>query len=166
MNGRKDSAISFGIMSTPVNQIGNANRIHAKKRSAVRRKNTVPGKIGQMSQDEFDGPHTKLPPPGKPPFTPKMFITEPVPLPHFPPPRKLKLFSEEETIHNEPDCFHSRTEWPPSSKQSYSMTGSIPWDFFKVIFAGVFIFLKYAFMAVAVIITIGCMICAGRQTRD
>lgn len=164
MKNRKNSPISFGITLTTDKWKKSKNAKRGRAVPTDCRGNTLPEKIQQMSLNEFDCPRTKMPPAGKPPFTPKMFITEPVPLPHFPPPKKLKLFSEEESFHNEIDCFRSRTEWSPSPKESSSMALSFPWEFFKVIFAGVFVALKYTFIAVAVIITVGCMICAGRPT--
>jgi hypothetical protein len=162
MKNRNNNPISFGITLASANRTGNANRIHLKRDPVVRRPNTVPAKIGQMSLDEFDFPHKKMPPPDKPPFSPDMFITEPVPLPHFPPPRKIS--PDEESFRNAREHLRSRSEWHPSPEQSSSMAVYVPWDFFKVVFVGVFVFLKYAFIAVAAIITIGCMLCAGRQT--
>ena len=162
MKNEKKRPISFGITLTSANRTGNANRIPQKRDSAVRRQNTVPAKIGQMSLDEFDFPHKKMPPPDKPPFSPDMFITEPVPLPHFPPPRKIS--PEKVSIQEDLDRFRYRREWHPASEKSTPMVLYAAGEFFKVIFIGVFVFLKYAFIAVAAIITIGCMLCAGRQT--
>ena len=162
MKNRKNSPISFGITLVPASRTKDANTHPRKRGSAVRRANTVPVTIGQMSLAEFDSPRRKLPPPDEPPFTPDMFITEPVPLPHFPRPRKIS--PDEESFRNAREHLRSRSEWHLSPEQSSSMAVYVPWDFFKVVFVGVFVFLKYAFIAVAAIITIGCMLCAGRQT--
>ena len=162
MKNRKNRPISFGITLASANRTEAVNTHPRKRGSAVRRENTVPMKIGQMSLAEFDFPRRKLPPQDEPPFTPEMFITEPVPLPSFPPPRKIS--PEEESFRNAREHFRSRPEWHPAPEQSASLAMYVPWEFFKVIFTGVFVFLKYAFMAVAVVITIGCMICAGSRT--
>ena len=162
MKNRKNSTISFGITLASVSRTKAANTHPRKRGSAVRCQNTLPGKIGQMSLNEFDLPRRKLPPPDEPPFTPEMFITEPVPLPYFPRPRKIS--PEKESIRKERDRFRYRTEWHPAPEKSTPMALYAACELFKVVFTGVFIFFKYAFIAVAVVITIGCMICAGRQT--
>ena len=159
MNGKKNSAIAFGITLVSADRTGNSNPNPEKRRSAVRRKSARQGKIEQMSLAEFDSSRTKMPTPAKP-FTPDMFNCEPRPLPNFPPP--VKISPKVERVRKELE--HSRTASYPSSKKSSSTAGTVAWEFFKVVFAGVFVFFKYAFIAIAVIITIGCMICAGRQT--
>ena len=162
MKDQKNSMLAFGINLVSTNRTDAPNTHPRKRGSAVRRENTVPMKIGQMSLAEFDFPRRKLPPQDEPPFTPDMFITEPVPLPNFPRPRKIS--PDEESFRNAREHLRSRPEWHLSPEQSSSMAVYVPWDFFKVVFVGVFVFLKYAFIAVAAIITIGCMLCAGRQT--
>ena len=158
MNGKKNSAFAFGITLVSADRTGNSNLNPEKRRSAVRRKNTMPGTV-QVLIHEFDCPRTKMPTPAKP-FTPDMFNCEPRPLPAFPPPEKMS--PKVERVQKELD--RSRTASYPSSKKTSSTAGAVAWEFFKVVFAGVFVFFKYAFIAVAVIITVGCMICAGRQT--
>ena len=154
--------LAFGINLVSTNRTDAPNTHPRKMGAAVRRENTVPMKIGQMSLAEFDFPRRKLPPQDEPPFTPDMFITEPVPLPNFPPPRKIS--PEEESFLYARKHFRSRPEWHPASEQSASLTLYVPWEFFKVVFTGVFVFFKYAFIAISVIITIACMMCAGRET--
>jgi len=171
MNGRKNNPISFGITLVAPHRTKDTNTHPRKRSSAVRRQNARQGKIEQMSLEEFDCPRTKMPMPAKL-FTPDMFNCEPRPLPAFPPPEKMS--KEMERIHKELErsrsrtashSFSSRTAWHPSSEKSSSMGLSIPWEFFKVVFSGVFLAFKYIFIAVAFIITISCMICAGRPTR-
>ena len=161
MNGKKNSAIAFGITLVSANRTGNSNTNPEKRRSAFHRKNTIPGKTAQVSIHEFDSLRSKMPLTNKP-FTPDMFSCEPKPLPVFPRP---KMSKEMERIHKELERSRSsRTASYPSSKKSSSTAGAFAWEFFKVVFSGVFLAFKYAFIAVAVIITIGCMICAGRPT--
>ena len=169
MKNRKNNPISFGITLVSANQTEAANTDLKRRNAAVHSENAIPGRIKQMSIHEFDCPRKKIPPQNKP-FTPDLFITEPVTLPAFPPPWKMS--PKEERVQKEMERFRSRTSsprlrartaWYPASKKS-PMALSVPWGFFKVICIGVFVALKYAFIAVALIITIGCMICAGRQT--
>ena len=160
MKNRNNNPISFGITLASSSRTKAANTNPEKRRSAVHRNNTMPVKSRQMSRHEFDRPRKKMPSPAKP-FTPDMFNCEPRPLPNFPPPEKMS--KEMERIHKELDRSRSRTASHPASGKSSSMAWAVAGEFFKVVFAGVFVFFKYAFIAVAVIITIGCMICAGRQ---
>ena len=167
MKNRKNDPILFGITLVSVSRTKAANTVPAKRDPMVRRKN-LPEKTEQAVPD-FDFTRRKLPP-GKP-FTPDIFTCESRPLPAFPSPGKMS--KEMERIHKELERSHPRTashrhhyrtaSQPPAKKVS-PIAVSIPWSFFKIVYAGVFVFLKYAFIAVALIITIGCMICAGRQT--
>ena len=159
MKIRKNNPISFGITLAPANHTEATKTGLEKKSSTIRRKNAMQGTIEQVSIHDIACPRMKLPPQYKP-FTPDLFDCEPRPLPTFPPPRKI--FPKEECVRKELE--RSRTASHPSPGKSSSMTVAIPWNFFKVVFAGVFVAFKYIFIAVAVIITVGCMICAGRQT--
>ena len=161
MKNRKNAPISFGIMPASIDRTGNANTDPEKRSSAVRRKNSMPGKTEQVSTLEFDFPRMKLPAPDTP-FTPDMFTCTSMQKRTFPPPRKIS--KEEERIHRKLKRLRSRSASHYTSKKSSSLGVSVPWEFFKVVCAGVFLFFKYTFIAVALIITIGCMICAGRQT--
>ena len=161
MKNRKNSPISFGITLTTDKWKKSKNSKRSRAVPTDCRGNTLPEKIQQMSLNEFDCPRTKMPPAGKP-FTPDLFTCEPRPLPHFPPPRKL--IREEERVQKEQERFRYRTEWHPSSKRSFSVAVSVAWEIFKVVCVGVFVVFKYAFIAVSVIITIGCFMCAGRPT--
>ena len=160
MKNRKNAPISFGITPAAANRTGNANTDPEKRSSAVRRKNSMPGKTEQVSAPEFDFPRMKLPPPDTP-FTPDMFTCVSMPKRTFPPPRKIS--KEEERIHRKLKRLRSRSASNYSSQKSPSWAVSVPWGFFKVIFAGVFVAFKYIFIAVAVIITIGCFMCAGKH---
>ena len=153
MKNRNNNLISFGITLASSSRTEAANTDLEKRVLKVRRRNALPGKAKQVSTHDFN-----LPPPK--PFTPDMFNSEPRPLPAFPPP--VKMSPKVERVRKELE--HSRTASYPSSKKSSSTAGTVAWEFFKVVFAGVFVFFKYAFIAVSVIITVGCMICAGRQT--
>ena len=170
MKNRKNSPVSFGITLTSNKQTRSKNSDRGRAISTGCRENILPATTEQVSIHEFDCPRTKMPAPDKPPFTPDMFTCESVPLPAFPQPWKMS--PKEERVQKELKHFRSRkasprlrarTAWYPASKKS-PMALSVPWGFFKVICIGVFVALKYAFIAVALIITIGCMICAGRQT--
>ena len=161
MKIRKNNPISFGITLLSAKRTGDTNTDPGKRRLTIRRPNATPEKTEQAAINDIALTRTKLPPQGKP-FTPDMFNSEPRPLPAFPPP--VKMSREEERVKKELERFRCQTEWHPSSKKSSSMALSVPWEFFKVVFAGVFVFFKYAFIAVSVIITVGCMICAGRQS--
>ena len=129
-----------------------------KKKLTVRRQNTMPGKSAQVSIHEFDCPRTKMP--QEKPFTPDLFTSDPRPLSSFPPPRKLS--TQEERVLKE--LKRSRTTSYPDSKKTTPMAMSVAGEFFKVVFVGVFLAFKYIFIAVSVIITVGCMLCAGKQT--
>ena len=159
MNGKKNSAIAFGITFVSADRTGNSNTTPEKRRSPVRRQNTMSGKTAQAAIHEFDCPRTKMPMLAKP-FTPDMFNREPRSLPAFPPP--VKISPKVERVRKELE--RSRAASYPSSKKSSSTAGAVAWEFFKVVLAGVFLAFKYIFIAVALIITISCMICAGRLT--
>ena len=159
MHGRKNSAIAFGITLVTPHRTGDANTHPGKRGAAVCRQNTIQEKNAQVSIHEFDCPRTKMPMPAKP-FTPDMFNCEPRPLPNFPPP--VMMSPKVERVRKELE--RSRTASYPSSKKSSLTARAVAWEFFKVVFAGVFLAFKYIFIAVALIITISCMICAGRQT--
>ena len=162
MKNRKNSPISFGITLTSGKRTEAASTDPQKRVLTVRRGNVLPVKTEQAATHEFDFPCMKLPPPKDKPFTPDMFNCKPGPLPAFPP--QGKMSPEEERVQKELKRFRSRTASIPASGKTSSMAVSVPWDFFKIIFVGVFVALKYAFIAVAVVITVGCMLCAGRQT--
>lgn len=163
MKNGKNRTISFGITLTSDKRTRSQNSDRGRRMATDRRQNVIPAKPEQMSLHEFDFPLMKMPPREKlPPFTPDMFISEPVPLPTFPPPRKLS--GKEERVHRELERFHARAEWHPAPGKSSSTAAAVSWELFKIICIGVFVALKYAFVAVAVVITVGCMICAGRQT--
>lgn len=159
MKIRKNNPISFGITLVSANRTGEAKTGLEKKSSTIRRINAMQGTIEQVSIHDIACPRMKLPPQCKP-FTPDLFDCEPRPLPTFPPPRKIS--PKEECVRKELE--RSRPASHPASGKSSSTNVAIPSNFFKVVFAGVFLAFKYIFIAVAVIITIGCMICAGRQT--
>ena len=170
MKNRKNSPVSFGITLVPDNRNANAETDPEKRRSAVRRKNALPRTTEQVPIHEFDCPRRKMPQPDRP-FTPDMFTCESRPLPAFPPQEKMS--PKEERIRKELERsrsrtasqdFRSGTAWHPSPGKSAPSAVSVPWELFKIICAGVFVALKYAFIAVALIITIGCMICAGKHT--
>ena len=161
MKNRKNNPISFGITLAPANRTEAANTDLEKRVLIVRRGNALPRKTKQVSMYEFDCPRTKMPTPAKP-FTPDMFNCEARPLPHFPPPRKIS--PEEERIHKELERSRSRTAQHSAWGKSFSMAVSVLWEIFTIICVGFFIALKYIFIAAAAIITIGCMLCAGRQT--
>ncbi len=167
MKNRKNDPISFGITLTSTNRTGAAKQYLEKRGSTVRSQNILPGKTEQLAIWEFDFPRRELPQIGKlTPFTPDMFICEPVPLPAFPTPRKL--FEDEERIGKALKNLRYRTASYRTA--SYSSPGkssplavSIPWAFIQIIFAGVFVTLKYMVIAISIIITVGCMLCAGRR---
>ena len=161
MKSRKDSAIAFGITLAAANRTGDANTHLQKKGSTVRHEDSMLKKTAEAAADEFDFPRRNMPAPDKQPFTPDLFTCEPVPLPAFPPRRMSR---EEARVHKALGSFQSRTASHPASGKSSPTAGAVAWEFFKVVFAGVFLAFKYLFIAVAVIITIGCMMCAGRQT--
>ncbi len=163
MKNRKNNPISFGITLTSSKRTKSKNSNRCRQISMDCRENNPPGKIEQLSVYEFDCPRKKMPQRDKLPFTPDMFNCSSMRLQAFPPPRVLT--KEEERIHKELERFRSRTAASHrTSGNSSSAVSPATWEFFKVVFFGAFVALKYAFMAVAVIITIGCMICAGRQT--
>ncbi len=161
MDNKKDRAIEFSITLVPAGRTPDAKMDLEKKRLTIRRQNAMLGKTRQAATHDVTCQHTKMPPQGKP-FTPDLFSCEPRTLPTCPPPRRMSR--EEDRVQKGLERFRSQTVSHPTSSKSSSMALSVPWEFFKVIFAGVFVALKYIFTAVAVIITIGCMICAGRQT--
>ena len=172
MKNRKNNPISFGITLVSANQTEAANTDLKRRNAAVHSENAIPGRIKQMSIHEFDCPRKKIPPQNKP-FTPDLFITEPVTLPAFPPPWKMS--PKEERVQKEMERFRSRTSsprlrartaWYPASKKTSSPVASDAWEFFKIACFGIFVVLKYTFIAISLIITIGCMICAGRRTRE
>ena len=158
MKNRKDSPILFGITLTSVKR---KNIDHSKAIETDCRGNAALVEPETMPH-EIDCPRRELPLPGKPPFTPDMFNCESLRLPSLPPPRKMS--KEEERIHKELESLRSRTAPNPTSGKSSSMAVPVAWEFFKVVFVGVFVAFKYIFIAVAFIVTIGCFICAGRQT--
>ena len=160
MKNRKNSPISFGITLASANRTGEANTDLEKKSSSVCCGNAIPPPKKEQAAEVFDFPRMELPP-GKP-FTPDMFTCGSMTRRTFPPPKKMSR--EEERVHRELERLRSRTVSYPSSKKSSSMAAAAAWGFFKVVFAGVFLAFKYIFIAVSVIITIGCMLCAGRQT--
>lgn len=158
MKNRKDRPISFGVTLTSSRR---KNIDHSKAIETDCRDNASPVEP-EVLPHEIDCPRRKLPLPGKPPFTPDMLNCESVRLPSLPQPRKMS--KEEERIHKELERLRSRTAPQPSSGKPSSMAVPVAWDFLKVVFVGVFVAFKYIFIAVAFIITIGCFICAGRQT--
>ena len=160
MKNRNNNPISFGITLASSSRTEAANTDLEKRVLKVRRRNALPGKAKQVSTHDFNLPRRKMPLTNKP-FTPDMFITEPMPLPHFPPPRKIS--PEEERIHKELERSRSRTAPHSAWGKSFSIALSVLWEIFTIICVGFFIALKYMFIAVAAIITIGCMLCAGRQ---
>ena len=163
MKNRKDSPISFGITLTSSRRVRSTNCNRRREISTACRENNALGKIDYLSVYDFDCPRKKMPPLDKLTFTPDMFNCSSMRLPTFPPPRKMT--SEEERIHNVLKQYRSSTTASHHTLENSSLTvPSAAWEFFKVVFFGVFVALKYAFIAVAIIITIGCMICAGRQT--
>ena len=163
MKNRKDSPISFGITLTSSKRTRSKNFNRRREIPPVCLENNALGKIDYLSVYDFDCPRMKMPPPDKLPFTPDMFNCVSMRLPTFPPSRKMT--SEEERIHNVLKQYRSSTTASHHTSGNSSLTVlSAAWEFFKVVFFGVFVALKYAFIAVAVIITIGCMICAGRQS--
>ena len=163
MKVRKNSAIAFGINLVSGNRIKDAKTDLEKNGSAVHRKSAMPWRTERETTHKFDFPCTKMPLQGKP-FTPDMFNCEPVTLPSFPPPGQKSR--EEKCVQEELERFRSRTASHPSPEKSSSMALSVAWELLKIICVGVFFALKYIFIAAAFIITIGCMICAGRQTRE
>ena len=160
MKNRKNSPIPFGITLASANRTGEANMNLEKWSSAVHRGNAMPKAAELVSTQGFEVPREELPT-GKP-FTPDMFTCGSMTRRTFPPPRRIS--KKDERIHRELERLRSRTASHCTSKKSSSMAASVAWEFFKVVCAGVFLFFKYAFIAVALIITIGCMICAGRPT--
>lgn len=162
MKNRKNSPISFGITLTPGKRTRSKDFNRRREISTACRENDSPGKMEQLSVYEFDCPRKKMPP-DKPPFTPDMFNCGSMRLPVFPPPRKMT--SEEERIHKELEQFRSRTaasHHTPGKSSLMVLSGA--WEFFKVVLFGVFVALKYMVIAIFLIITIGCFMCAGRQT--
>ena len=164
MKNRKNSPVPFGITPASANRTEDGNSDLGKWGSAVHRENAMQGKTPQVSTHGIDFPRMKLPPPGKRPFTPDMFTCSSMPKRTFPPPRKMS--KEEERIHKELKRLRSLTASHPASEKSSSMAASAAWEFFKLLCAGVFVVLKYTFIAICLIITIGCFMCAGRQTRE
>ena len=163
MKNRKDSPISFGITLTSSRRVRSTNCNRRREISTACRENNALGKIEYLSVYDFDCPRKKMPPPDKLPFTPDMFNCVSMRLPTFPPPRPMTR--AEERIHKVLEQYRSQQAASHhTSGNSSLMVPSAAWEFFMVVFFGVFVALKYAFIAVAVIITIGCMICAGRQT--
>ena len=161
MKNRKNSPISFGITLTSANRTETANTDLEKSVMIVRRGNALPGKIKPESTHDFNLPRQKMPLTNKP-FTPDMFDSEPRPLPALPPPEKMS--PKEERIHKELERSRSRTAPHSASGKSFSIALSVLWEIFTIICVGFFIALKYIFIVAAAIITIGCMLCAGRQT--
>ena len=154
MKNRNNNLISFGITLASSSRTEAANTDLEKRVLKVRRRNALPGKAKQVSTHDFN-----LPPPK--PFTPDMFNSEPRPLPAFPPP--VKMSPKVERVRKELELSRSRKASQSASGES-SMAWAVAGEFFKVVFAGVFLAFKYIFIAAALIITISCMICAGRQT--
>ena len=161
MKNRKNSPISFGITLAPANRTEAANTDLEKRVLIVRRGNALPGKTKQVSPQDFNLPCQKKMPLTNKPFTPDMFNCDPRPMPAFPP---RKMSKEEERIHKEQERSRSQTAPHSVLGKSFSTALSVLWEIFTIICVGVFIALKYIFIAAAAIITIGCMLCAGRQT--
>ena len=163
MKNRKDSPISFGITLTSSKRSKSKNFDRYMEFSTVCRENDTPGKTEQVSIYEFDFPRKEMPP-VKLPFTPDMFNCGSMRLPTFPP---RKMTKKEKRIHKVLEQLRSRTAASHhTSGKSSAMTASAAWEFFKVVCAGVFVALKYTAVAISIIITIGCFMCAGRQTRE
>ena len=160
MKNRKNSPVSFGITLGSTHRTGNADTAFELRGSAVCRENALPGKTEPEAIHEFDFSRRTLPTQGKP-FTPDMFTCTSTPKRTFPP---RKMTPEEKRFHRAQDHYRSRTPSHYTSEKSTPMVMSAAWELFKVVCIGVFIAFKYIFIAVALIITIGCMICAGRQT--
>ncbi len=161
MSNSKTSPISFGITLTSAKQTRTRNSNRDSGIAMNWRENTMPGKSKQMSAHEFDSSRREMPPQAKP-FTPDMFNCEPGTLTAFSPP--VKISPKVERIRKELERSRSRTAPHSPLGKSFSIALSVLWEIFTIICVGVFVALKYAFIAVAAIITIGCMLCAGRQT--
>ncbi len=163
MKNEKKRPISFGITLTSNKRTRSKNFDRCREIPTGYRENDAQEKMEQLSVYEFDCTSKEMPPRDKLPFTPDMFNCRSTRLPTFPPPRKLR--KEEERIHKELERFRAQTAASHHTLGNSSlMVPSATWEFFKVVLIGVFAAFKYAFIAVAVIVTIGCMICAGRQT--
>ena len=162
MKNRKNSPILFGITLGPTSRTGDADTDLEMRGSADGRKNTLPGKTEPEAIHEFDFSRRTLPTQGKP-FTPDMFTCTSTPKRTFPP---RKMTPEEKRFHRAQEHYRSRTATHYTSGTSTPMVMSAAWELFKVVCAGVFVALKYTFIAIALIITVGCMMCAGRTTKE
>ena len=162
MKNRKNNPISFGITLAPANRTEAANTDLEKRVLIVRRGKALPGKTKQVSSQDFNLPCQKKMPLTNKPFTPDMFNCTPRPLPAFPSPEKMS--PKVERVRKELERSRSRTAPHSAWGKSFSITLSVLWEIFTIICVGFFIALKYMSIAAAAIITIGCMLCAGRQT--
>ena len=162
MKDPKNSKLAFGINLVSTNRTGDT-KTDLERNLIARRQNDIPRKTVQVSIPEIDCSRSKIPQPNKP-FTPDMFTCESMPLPNFPPPRKMS--PKEERIQKE--LKRSRTASDSFTKKSpaLAVAAAVAWEIFKLLCLGVFIALKYTVIAIFLFITIGCAICAGRQTRE
>ncbi len=163
MKNRKNDPISFGITLTSSKRTRSKDFNQCREIPTDCRENNVSGKIEQLSVYEFGCPHKKIPQRDKLPFTPDMFNCGSMRLPAFPPPRKMTR--KEECSRKILEQFRSSTAASHhTSGNSSSAVSPATWEFFKGVLVGVFADLKYMVIAISLIITIGCFMCAGRQT--